>query len=115
MSEHQYVPRNRETAQYAKRGRHWCMNCDRGLVGKFGKCPTCGCKAHPKKIRTPFVDRPRRATPAAILLQREIEATDDAWVRGPSYVDAFHETMIARGLPAIVNRAMAIMNEDLSL
>lgn len=78
MSEYQYMPRNRETAQRAKRGLFWC-GCDRARVGEFGKCPECGRVGSPKKFRTPFVDRPKGATPAAILLQREIEETDDMW------------------------------------
>lgn len=54
------------------------MNCDLALVSKTGKCPNCGRVASPKKRRTPFVDRPKGATPAAILLQRNIEETDEA-------------------------------------
>ncbi|KKL82270.1 hypothetical protein LCGC14_1986410 [marine sediment metagenome] len=59
MSDYQYTPRNRETAQHAKRGRFWCGCCDAALVGAFGKCPVCGRVASPKKLRTPIVERSR--------------------------------------------------------
>lgn len=45
-------PTNRQQAQKAVKGkRWWCFGCDRYLVGKWGKCPVCGWKEYPKKVR----------------------------------------------------------------
>lgn len=46
-----YTPRNREKAKQAKYGWSWCWVCDRQIVSDGIKCPVCGHKHKPKKIR----------------------------------------------------------------
>ena len=46
-----YTPTNREKSKKAKRGMHWCMNCDAQLVGQYGRCPNCGAYANRKKLK----------------------------------------------------------------
>ena len=46
-----YTPRNREKSKQAKYGFFWCNSCDRQLVRDGVKCPVCGTKNNPKKIR----------------------------------------------------------------
>jgi len=40
---------NRFRSMMAKRGLHWCDTCDAAMVGKNGKCPSCGAKAKGNK------------------------------------------------------------------
>jgi len=47
----EYIPKNREKAKQAKYGWFWCGVCDRQLVSDGVKCPVCGTKNNPKKIR----------------------------------------------------------------
>jgi len=51
MTDEDYQPRNREKAKQAKYGMVWCGYCDRDMVGDTGKCPYCGKRNNPKKIR----------------------------------------------------------------
>ena len=51
MTDDEYHPRNREKAKQAKYGWFWCNGCDRQLVRDGVKCPVCGVKNNPKKIR----------------------------------------------------------------
>ena len=46
-----YTPRHRENSKQAKYGMVWCAYCDRDMVGDTGKCPVCGKRNDPKKIR----------------------------------------------------------------
>ena len=46
-----YTPRNREKSKQAKYGLFWCRSCDMQLVSDGVKCPYCGTKNNPKKIR----------------------------------------------------------------
>jgi rubrerythrin len=51
MTDEEYTPRNREKSKQAKYGFFWCNFCDRQLVRDGVKCPVCGTKNNPKKIR----------------------------------------------------------------
>jgi rubrerythrin len=51
MTDEEYTPRNREKSKQAKYGWFWCNSCDRQLVRDGVKCPVCGTKNNPKKIR----------------------------------------------------------------
>jgi hypothetical protein len=51
MNDEEYTPRNREKSKQAKYGWFWCNSCDRQLVRDGVKCPVCGTKNNPKKIR----------------------------------------------------------------
>jgi hypothetical protein len=47
----EYTPTNREKSKTANRGFFWCGGCDRQIVSETGKCPVCGNRKYPKKIR----------------------------------------------------------------
>ncbi len=46
-----YRPTNREKARTAVKGHRDVCGCDRAEVGQWGKCPVCGYRNNPRKIR----------------------------------------------------------------
>lgn len=46
-----YQPRNRHKARTATYGKFWCNVCDLSLIGEIDKCPVCGAKGNPTKIK----------------------------------------------------------------
>ena len=51
-SEEFYKDRNRHEGKQATYGRFWCDTCDYFYGGEIGKCPECGNKMNPKRIRS---------------------------------------------------------------
>lgn len=42
---------NRQKRLAPKRVKFWCWGCDAQIVTNWKKCPVCGTRNHPRKLR----------------------------------------------------------------
>jgi len=51
LEQYEYKQSNREKRLAPKKGKFWCMGCDRAFVTEWKKCPICGKRNGIKRLK----------------------------------------------------------------
>jgi len=51
LRERAYRRSNREKSLQPRHSKHWCPSCDGAIIGAGSKCPRCGKRISPRRLK----------------------------------------------------------------